>query len=184
MEEGEKFPEFGAFLHGHKRSCNTVTGFRRDFWGVGLNGLQILAALLPSLGTERGQRPKLLAVPSQATAQPCFVPPQQTLPAPSFAQLSVSLAQPPGTNTPQAQPVGFGDPVLSLGQHREAQGPFLGVTSPQRDPGSAGLGETATEGASQGKTDLLPSNLSLLACGGALRQHPDTLCSLCSYSKV
>lgn len=91
---------------------------------------------------------------------------------------------PPGTNTPQAQPLGFGDPVPSLGQHREAQGPFLGVTSPQRDPGSAGLGETATEGASQGKTDLLPSDLSLLACGGALRQHPDTLCSLCSYSKV
>lgn len=91
---------------------------------------------------------------------------------------------PTETNTPQAQPAGLGDRVPFLGQHQEAQEPFLGVTSPQGDPRSVGQGETATEGGSQGKTDLLSSNLSLLACGGALRQHPDTFCSLCSYSKV
>lgn len=68
MKEGEKFPEFGPFLCWHKWSCSTITEFRRDFWCVGLNGLQILAGLLPSPGTEQGQRPTFLAVPPRDSA--------------------------------------------------------------------------------------------------------------------
>lgn len=138
MKEGEKFPEFGPFLCWHKWSCSTITEVRRDFWRVGLNGLQILAGLLPSPGTEQGQRPTFLAVPPRDSAAVLYSTTTDdpwSLLCPGFC---VPGTAPQGQTHPKHSQRGLGIVSRSWDSTKRHRGHSWGWLHPKGIPGAWG----------------------------------------------